>query len=112
MEHQVGRLGSDALLVALGAAQFEANFESLLHNLSLDQFRIVEQLRRVRSRRTLSPTFSENILQLLDRAFHFPIFADGRPLSSLIRSSARRRASSPLRGTPLRRHRVDLGPLL
>jgi len=81
MKDQVGRLSRDAVLVALRAAQLEANFECLLHNLSLDQFGVVKQLCRVRSRRTLSPTFSENLLQLLDRACHSPIFADGRQAS-------------------------------
>lgn len=81
MKDQVGRLGRDALLVALGAAQLEANFEGLLHNLSLDQFGVAKQLRRVRPRWTLSPTFSENYLKLLDRACHTPIFADSRPRS-------------------------------
>ena len=63
-------------------AELEANLEGLLHYLSLEQLRVVEQLRRVGPRRALSPTLPEDLLQVLDRACHTPIFADRRPWSA------------------------------
>src|SRR5580658_2149030 len=99
MEEKVGRLSHDALRVEVGAGQLEADLEGLLHDLSLDQLGVVEQLRGVRSRRTLSPTLAEDLLELLDRACHPPYLRRSPTLVSSITWSPWAGASDGEAGT-------------